>query len=101
MLNPEFAKEIEKMVAEKTAKTGHLLLKTTVDGKMTTIDISDYQIQIIYRPGNRFPYLAVARNGATEYKLAARTTEGDILGCLAEIALKYNTGIPIGSCNIE
>ena len=101
MLNPELAKEIEEMVAEKAAKPGRLLLRTNIDGETKTVDISDYQIQIIYRLGNMSPYLIVARHGATEYKLAARPTEEGVYKELADMLLKCNTGTPVESYGVK
>lgn len=84
---------------EENKPAGQLMICKIINCKQTKIDISDFKIEILFKPANySYPYTLVARRGAEEIKLVDCGSQERAFEVLAKMMLTMNTGeaYPVG-----
>lgn len=88
----EFLRNIENFM-EENKPAGQLMISKIINGRQTKIDISDFKIEILFKPANySYPYMLVARRGAEEIRLADCGNKERAFEVLAKMMLTMNTG---------
>ena len=77
---------------EENKPAGQLMISKIINGRQTKIDISDFKIEILFKPANyNYPYTLVARRGAEEIKLVDCGSQERAFEVLAKMMLTLNT----------